>query len=121
MMANSPQPSALRLPVSANQLEIQELGKFAVMEQNKNHHWDLTFNAVYEQWKMTLATNYGNLYLLHLKALNALTNDKLVNYETIVLVKLKGSDCDPTTVISFKEFVLGGVSDQGTIYTPPLA
>ena len=100
----SPPSDALWVCVSAHQLEIQELGKFAVMEQNKKHHWELTFNTVYEAWKMTLAANYGNLFLLHLTALK---NGVLVNYQAVVWVQAEGyCGPEPKTLVSFKELVL---------------
>lgn len=104
-VGNARQPADAQWePIPANELDIQELGKFAVGEQNKTHCWDLTFKAVDEAWDLILAADYGHLYLLHLTVLDG---NNLPKYQAFVWVKPKecvSAGChDRRTLVSFKE------------------
>lgn len=97
-------------PISANELDIQKLGEFAVEEQNRKHPGGLIFKTVDEAWVLILAADYGHLYLLHLTALDG---NNLAKYQAIVWVKpkdwVKPKECvsagchDRRTLVSFKE------------------
>lgn len=104
-VGNAGQPAdAQWKPINANALDIQELGKFAVGEQNRTHCGGLIFKTVDEAWDMILASDYGNLYLLHLTVLFGNSEPK---YHAIVWVKPKecvSDGChDRRTLVSFKE------------------
>ena len=60
---------------------IQELGEYAVEEQNKKENWNLEFEKVSMGWFQHLA---GNIYKLHIKADLAGTSG---DYEAIVWKK----------------------------------
>lgn len=104
-VGNAPQPADAQWePIPANQLDIQEHGKFAVGEQNTTHCSSLIFKTVDEAWNMILASDYGNLYLLHLTVLFGNSEPK---YHAIVWLKPKecvSDGChDGRTLVSFKE------------------
>lgn len=102
-VGNAGQPAdAQWVPINANALDIQELGKFAVGEHNRTHHGGLIFKTVDEAWVMILAPEYGNLYLLHLTALDG---NNLAKYQAIVWVKptesVSDGGHDRRTLVSF--------------------
>ena len=84
--------------IPPKQQGIQNLGEFAVKERNKRRGWNMLFHDVYESWKMILAADAGDLYLLHLKAVR---KDIMLCYEAIVWVEPK--EDDTLILVSFKE------------------
>lgn len=96
-MANPP-ADAQWIRIDQNTQNIQDLGRFAVEKHNEEHHSKLYCNSVNESWNMTISSDYGNLYLLHLTAPE---NDVLANFHAIVWVR--HDESDPKKLVSFKQ------------------
>ena len=81
-------------------LDIQKSGEWAVKEQNREHSSGLKLNTIDESWAIPLASEYGNLYLLHLQALN---DTQLFKYQAFVWAKPAEFVNDRLKLVSFKE------------------